>query len=99
MLKTRPVLIKASLGSGESTAASSNTSPVLISFAARRTVSGFIILAEPRWSPAPHFDGHVRRHLPGLGVKRHATESKHRRSRHGQSAKVHLATSPMWIVS
>ena len=41
----------------------------------------------------------VRRHLPGLGVKRHATESKHRRSRHGQSAKVHLATSPMWIVS
>src|SRR5260221_13093006 len=58
MLKTRPALMKASLGSGDSTAPSSNTSPVLMSFAARRTVSGFIMLPEPRWSPAPHLDGH-----------------------------------------
>ena len=57
MLNTRPALMKASLGSGDSTAPSSNTSPVLISFAARRTVSGFIMLPEPRWSAAPHLDG------------------------------------------
>jgi hypothetical protein len=49
--------MKASLGSGDSTAPSSNTSPVLISFAARKTVSGFIMLPDPRWSPAPHLDG------------------------------------------
>jgi hypothetical protein len=48
MLNTRPALMKASFGSGESTAPSSNTSPVLISLAARSTVSGFIRLPEPR---------------------------------------------------
>src|SRR5215470_19863188 len=57
MLNTRPALMKASLGLGESTAPSSNTSPVRISLAARSTVAGFIMLPEPRWSSAPHFDG------------------------------------------
>src|SRR5688500_5737447 len=41
-----------------STCPSSITSPVLMSRAARSTVSGFIRFPEPRSSPAPHFDGH-----------------------------------------
>src|SRR3989338_6793994 len=57
MLYERPKLRNSSFGSGESTAPSSNTSPVRINFAARRTVSGFIQFPEPRWSPAPHLDG------------------------------------------
>src|SRR5436189_4163816 len=57
MLNTRPSLMKASFGSGDSTAANSNTSPVRISLVALSTVSGFIQLPEPRWSPAPHRDG------------------------------------------
>src|SRR5207302_1985717 len=43
---------------GPSTWLSSITSPVLMSRAPRKTVSGFFIwLPEPRSSPAPHFDG------------------------------------------
>src|SRR3954470_3623184 len=57
MLKTRPALMNASFGSGESSAPSSKLSPVLISLAARTTLSPVIMLAVPRWSPAPHFDG------------------------------------------
>src|SRR3954462_8495670 len=58
MLRTRPSLMNVSLGSGDSTAPSSNTSPVLMSFVARSTVSGFSQFPAPRWSPAPHFEGH-----------------------------------------
>src|SRR5215468_538662 len=43
--------------SGPSTWASSVTSPVLISLTASSTACGFMRLPEPRWSPAPHFDG------------------------------------------
>ena len=44
--------------SAESTCPSSMTSPVLMSCAARMTVAGFMWLAAPRSSPAPHFEGH-----------------------------------------
>src|ERR1051325_2889736 len=57
MLKTRLALMNDSLGSGDRMAPSSKTSPLLINLAARKTVSGFIKLPEPRWSPAPHLDG------------------------------------------
>ena len=40
-----------------STCAISITSPVLISCVARSTAAGFMWLAEPRSSPAPHFEG------------------------------------------
>src|SRR4029450_11620941 len=50
-----------------STCPSSMTSPVLISLTALSTVCGFIWLAEPRSSPAPHFDG--QRWLSGGGVQ------------------------------
>src|SRR3989454_2252206 len=44
--------------SGARTWASSMTSPVRMSRAARSTFSGLAWLAEPRWSPAPHLEGH-----------------------------------------
>ena len=43
--------------SWDSTRPSSKISPVRISRAARRTVSGFMWLAAPRSSAAPHFEG------------------------------------------
>src|SRR4051812_8827152 len=50
-----------------STCPSSMTSPVLISLTALSTACGFMWLAEPRSSPAPHFDG--QRAPSGGGVK------------------------------
>src|SRR5215831_16705420 len=50
-----------------STYPSSMTSPVLISLTALSTVCGFMWLAEPRSSPAPHFDG--QRWFSGGGVQ------------------------------
>ena len=44
--------------SAESTWPISMTSPVRIRRVARSTVSGFMWLPDPRWSPAPHFEGH-----------------------------------------
>ena len=41
----------------DSTCPSSKVSPVRISRAARRTVSGFMWLPAPRSSPGPHFEG------------------------------------------
>jgi hypothetical protein len=41
----------------ESTWPNSITSPVRMSRVPRRTVSGFMWLAEPRSSPIPHFEG------------------------------------------
>src|SRR5262245_25129805 len=63
MLKVRP---GDSGMSALSTWPSSITSPVLISLMALRTLAGFMWLAEPRSSPAPHFDG--QRALSGGGV-------------------------------
>src|ERR1041384_8174854 len=53
MLNTCPAWMHASFGSGESSAPSSKLSPVLISFAARTTLSRVIMFAVPRWSPDP----------------------------------------------
>ena len=50
-----------------STCPSSITSPVLISLTALSTACGFMWLAEPRSSPAPHFDG--QRAFSGGGVQ------------------------------
>src|SRR5262245_51704063 len=50
-----------------STWLSSNTSPVLISFTALSTLCGFMWLAAPRSSVAPHFEG--QRALSGGGVQ------------------------------
>src|SRR5215470_3909302 len=51
----------------ERTWPSSITSPVLMSFAAFNTVCGFMWLAAPRSSPAPHLEG--QRALSGGGVQ------------------------------
>src|SRR5712691_10755540 len=57
MLNWRPAFKYDSLGSGDRISASSKTWPVRINFVARKTVSGFIQFAEPRWSAAPHLEG------------------------------------------
>src|ERR1041384_1755658 len=57
MLNTRPALMNASFGSGESSAPSGSPAPRLSSFAAPPTLSRVIMFAVPRWSPAPHLDG------------------------------------------